>query len=212
MSFDEDLARVTTDPEMFRRAVLRARSRELAEDAIQETARAIAARRSSEAIGNLPGFFYVALIHEIDHQLGRAAAIPAVDIVATSDRNQTDPYMTGARPATPVEGEAQLRALATAVLNGLARHEHGMTPLVPARSEDAALYRSVVVQAAKEIFELLIEGSVAAADWNEVLEAAYPQWFDQPGLSRDARDQRLSRGRRDVRSLLRSVLSRDQLA
>ncbi len=49
---------------------------------MQETARAIVERKSPDAIENLRAFFYVALIREIDHQLGRPTAIPDADISA----------------------------------------------------------------------------------------------------------------------------------
>ncbi len=76
--------RVVTDTEMLRLAIRRAGSRELAEDAIQETARALGERKSLDAITNLRGFFYVSLVHEIDHQLGRPSAIPAGDAAEIS--------------------------------------------------------------------------------------------------------------------------------
>ena len=75
MDIYDDLADIAADQEMYRRAVRR-RRRELAEDALQETVRAIAGRQSTKAIENLAGFFYVSLIREIDHQLGRPTAIP----------------------------------------------------------------------------------------------------------------------------------------
>lgn len=214
MDFREDLARLATDPGMFRRALRRARNRELAEDALQETARALAERKSPEAIENLPGFFYISLIREIDHQLGRPVAIPTGDIAAVSDVGQDHASPSAALPPCSVEGEADLRILAEAVLSRF-RHEparNGLIALVPARSEDPRLYRAAIVFAAKVIFELLLEGYVTLADWNAVLKAAYPQWCDEPGLACTTVDQRLSRARRDVQSLLRSVLSRDQLA
>lgn len=210
MGFHEELARIATDPDMFRRALRRARSRELAEDALQETARAIAERRNPTAIENLPGFFYVSLIREIDHQLGRPAAIPTEDIGATSDRCQGSESLAQAS----VEGEMDLRILAETVLSRFERgqaRDHLMT-LIPARSDDPRRYRTAIVGATKVIFVLLLDGYVTAADWNAILKAAYPQWCDEPGLARAAIDQRLSRARRDVQSLLRSVLSRDQLA
>jgi hypothetical protein len=88
----------------------------------------------------------------------------------------------------------------------------GLTSLIPARSGDPGHYRSAIAWAAKTIFSLLVEGYVTAPDWNAILKAAYPQWCDEPGLAPDARDQRLSRARRDVQQLLRTVLSRDELA
>ena len=84
--------------------------------------------------------------------------------------------------------------------------------LVPARSDDPRSYRTAIVSAARAVFELLLDGYVTAADWNAILKTAYPPWCDEPGLARATMDQRLSRARRDVQSLFRSLLSRDQLA
>lgn len=214
MGFHEDLARIASDAEMLRRAVRRAGSRELAQDAMQETARAIAERKNSEPIENLRGFFYVALIREIDHQLGRPAAIPAADIGALSDRSQDRTTSAARLPPASVHDEVHVRIVAEAVLERFER-EHArvmLMALVPARSDDPRSYRNAVVSAARAVFELLLDGHVAAADWNAILKAAYPQWCDEPGLARATMDQRLSRARRDVQSLLRSLLSRDQLA
>jgi hypothetical protein len=209
----QELARIAADPEMFRLAVRRAGCRELAKDAMQETARAIVERKSPDAIENLRAFFYVALIREIDHQLGRPAAIPDADISLTSDRHQYRTSLSAQQPA-PVEGAAQLRILAIRVLALFERERacYALTSLIPARSGDPGRYRSAIVWAAKTIFALLVEGYVTAPDWNAILKTAYPQWCDEPGLAPDARDQRLSRARRDVQQLLRTVLSRDELA
>lgn len=213
MGFHDDLATVATDAGMLRLAIRRAGSRELAEDAIQETARALGERKNPDAIGNLRGFFYVALIHEIDHQLARPSAFPAgegEEIWARPDLTSR----AGARPPAEVEADAHLRMLAETALARLEREgaRHGTAALIPARSGDPGLYRSAIARSARVIFALLVEGYVTAMDWNAILKAAYPQWCDEPGLARDTRDQRLSRARRDVQSLLRSVLSRDELA
>ena len=108
MVFHDDLATIANDPEMRRLAIRRAGSHELAEDAMQETARAIAERKSPDAIENLRGFFYVALIREIDHQLGRPTAIPAADIGALSDRSQD--RTTPAAPVPPASVHDEVRA------------------------------------------------------------------------------------------------------
>jgi DNA-directed RNA polymerase specialized sigma24 family protein len=214
MGFHEDLARMAADPEMLRRAMRRAGSRELAEDAMQETARAIAERKCPDVIENLRGFFYVALIREIDHQLGRPAAIPAEDIGALSDRSQERTSGLAAVLPASVDDEVRVRLLAEAVLERFDR-ERGrdlLMALVPARSDDPRGYRIAIVSAARTVFGLLLEGYVTPADWNAILKNTYPQWCDEPGLARAAMDQRLSRARRDLQSLLRSVLSRDQFA
>jgi DNA-directed RNA polymerase specialized sigma24 family protein len=215
MDIYDDLADIAADQEMYRRAVRRAGSRELAEDALQETVRAIAGRKSPGVIENLAGFFYVSLIREIDHQLGRPTAIPVGgDIGLVSDRTQVRTSPAAAPVPASVADEAHLRVLAETVLNRFERERtrNQLLDLVPARSEDPHRYRNAVASAAKAIFKLLLDGYVTAADWNVILKAAYPQWCDEPGLARGAIDQRLSRARRDVQSLLRSVLPRDQLA
>lgn len=210
MDFHDDLATIVNDPEMRRLAIRRSGNRELAEDAIQETARAVAERKSRDAIENLRGFFYVAMVHEIDHQLGRTSAIPVGDAVELADGTS----LALALPSISVEGDAHLRMLAGVVLARLERERarKGLADLIPGRSGDPGLYRSAVFRTAKMVFVLLLEGHVTAHDWNAILKAAYPHWCDEPGLARDARDQRLSRARRDVQALLRSVLSRDEFA
>lgn len=214
MGFREDLERIASDAEMLRRAVRRAGCRELAQDAMQETARAIAERKSPDVIENLRGFFYVSLIREIDHQLGRPAAIPAADVGALSDRSQGRTAPAAPVPPASVHDEVHVRILAEAVLERFER-EHArimLMALVPARSGDPRSYRTAIVSAARAVFELLLDGYVTTADWNSILKTTYPQWCDEPGLARATMDQRLSRARRDVQSLLRSLLSRDQLA
>ena len=214
MVFHEDLVTIVKDAEMLRLAIRRAGSRELAEDAMQETVRALGERKSLDAIENLRGFFYVALIHEIDHQLGRPSALPVGDVREIGDRR---PHLTspaGALPPVVAETDAHLRILAEVVLARLEREGacNGPAALIPSRSRDPSLYRLAIARSAKLILVLLLEGCVTAMDCNDILKAAYPQWCDEPGLARDARDQRLSRARRDVQHLLRSLLSRDQLA
>jgi len=215
MDIYDDLADIAADQEMYRRAVRRAGSHELAEDALQETVRAIAGRKSLEAIENLAGFFYVSLIREIDHQLGRPTAIPVGgDIGLISDQAQVRTSPAAAPVSASVEDEAHLRVLAETVLNRFERERtrNQLLDLVPARSEDPRRYRNAVASAAKAIFELLLDGYVTTADWNAILKAAYPAWCDEPGLARAAVDQRLSRARHDVQALFQSILTRDQLA
>jgi hypothetical protein len=82
---------------------------------------------------------------------------------------------------------------------------------VPGRSPDQHRYRVTIVATARRILDLLLEGCVTSADWNAELTARYPQWCNEPGLARDAIDQRLSRARSDVRALLRSIVTREEL-
>lgn len=209
----EELARIAVDPEMFRLAVRRAGSRELAEDALHETVWAIVQRKSPQAIENLRGFFYVSMVREIDRQLGRPAAVPVGNISEISDRAHGRTSPATVLPPANVDDEAHLQIVAEAVLGRLqsAHARDQLMTLVPERSEDPRRYRTAIISAAKAMFELLLEGYVTAADWNAILKTAYPQWCDEPGLARAAIDQRLSRARHDVQFILRSILPRDQL-
>ncbi len=71
-----------------RLAERRARSRELAEDALQETFRAVAQTQNPGAIKDLRAFFCKSLIREISHQLARPVPVPAGDIGVLADSRQ----------------------------------------------------------------------------------------------------------------------------
>ena len=56
-----------------------------------------------------------------------------------------------------------------------------------------------------------VTGDVSDADSNSELIAAYPEWFAEPGCAENARHQRFCRARADVRHLLSTIVSRDDL-
>jgi DNA-directed RNA polymerase specialized sigma24 family protein len=212
MGFLDDLAKLVQDPEVRRLAERRARSHELAEDALQETFRAVAQMQNPETVRDLRAFFCKALIHEINHQLARSAPILTEDISVISDRRQAGTSSSGTSPPASAATEAHLRLLAGAALTRLERDRDELMAFVPARSSDSRRYRSAIIAAARPILRLLFEGHVTSADWNAVLKSEYPQWFGEAGLARDAIDQRLSRARGDVQLLLQAIFPRDQLA
>ena len=208
MGFQDDLAELAADPAIRRLAMRRARSRELAEDALQDTFYAVAQTRNPEAIEDLRAFFCKSLIRAINRQLSLSAPVPAEDIGAIADRFQ-DASPSGTSSPTSVASEAQLRILADAALTRLERDRAELMAMIPARSGDPGRYRCTIVAAAGTILRLLLRGPVAMADWNAVLRSGYPQWCDEPGLPHDALYQRLSRARGDVQWLLRAILPRD---
>ena len=212
MGFLDDLAKLVGDPEVRRLAERRARSRELAEDALHDTFRAVAQTQNPEAIRDLRAFFCKSLIHEINHQLARSVPVLTEDICAISDRRQDHTPSAGASPSASAESEAHVRLLAKAALTRLERDRARLMASVPARSDDPRRYQSTIIAAARAILGLLFEGHVTSADWNAVLKSQYPQWCDEPALARDAIDQRLSRARGDVQLLLRAIFLRDELA
>jgi len=211
MGFLDDLAKLVEDPAIRRLAERRARSRELAEDALQDTFHAVAQTRNPDAIEDLRAYFCKSLIRAIYRQLTLSEPIPAEDIAAIADGRQG--LSTSGTPApASVESQADLRLLAEAALIRLERDRAELMAMVPARSDDPRRYRRMIVAVAERILRLLFEGSVATADWNAVLRLEYPQLCDEPGLAHDALYQRLSRARADIQSLLRVILPRDLIA
>jgi hypothetical protein len=211
MGLLDDLAKLVEDPAIRRLAERRARSHELAEDALQDTFRAVGQTRNPEAIEDLRAFFCKSLIHAINRQLTLSAPIPAGDIAAIADSRQ-GLSSSGTSASASVASEAHLRLVAEAALTRLERDRAELMTMVPARSGDPRRYRRTIVAAAGRILRLLFEGPVTMADWNAVLRSEYPQLWDEPGLAHDALYQRLSRARADIQVLLRVILPRDLIA
>lgn len=209
MGFREELAKLARDPAIRRLAASRAGSRELAEDALQETYWAVLRVKSSQAIQDLRAYYCRSLIREIIHQRSRSTLVPVEDIAATTEQERTGSSLYN--PPASVEYEASIRLLAETVLTRLEHDRDQLMSSVPARSPDHRRYRAGIIAAARAILLLLLQGDLASADWNAILKSAYPQWYDEPGSPRDGRDQRLSRARRDVRSLLQKILPRYEL-
>lgn len=210
MAFHDDLAKLVADPAIRALAIRRARSRELAEDALHDTFYAVAKTGNPEAIEDLRAFFCKSLIRTINRRFSLSEPIPTEDISATADGFQ-DFSPSGISSPAAVEDEAQLHILAEAVLTRLDRERAELMAMVPARSDDPHRYRSTIVDAAGTILRLLLRGPVTTADWNAVLGAEYLQWCNDSGLARDALYQRLSRARADVQALLQAILPRDWL-
>lgn len=99
MGLHEDLTRVVADPGIRRLARRRAGSPQLAEDALQETYRAVAQTKNPENIVDLYAFFRTALIHWINQQLTRPSAVPVPDVGLISDLQQGQAWQAGRGPA-----------------------------------------------------------------------------------------------------------------
>jgi DNA-directed RNA polymerase specialized sigma24 family protein len=212
MGLHEDLVRVAADQRMRRLARRRAGSPQLAEDALQETFHNVAQTKHPETIVDLYAFFRTALIHWINQQLTRPSAVPVPDVALISDVQQGQTWPLAAARPVSVEDEAHLNLLTETLLRRLDRDHDDLMALVPARSDDPRHYQRAITESAQTIFELSMDGYVAATDWNAILKNAYAEWFDEPALTRDAIDQRLSRARRDVQALLQAIFSQDQIA
>jgi DNA-directed RNA polymerase specialized sigma24 family protein len=210
MGYREDLARVRDHPAMRQVALRRAGTRDLAEDALQQTYYNVV-RVNPENIRDLHAFFCKALIREIARLHSRPAFIPIEDIDAIPDDHQIH-----ASPrddaSSHIDDEVCSRLLGQLLLARLGQRHDLLMASVTGRSPDHRKYRSVIAAAAARILQLLLAGHAPSLDWNAVLKDEYPQYFDEPQLARNARDQRLSRARRDVLELLRKIVVRAELA
>jgi len=207
-SFYDELARIRQDPQIWRLALRRAGSRELAEDALQETYYSVARVKDPGHIENLRAFFCRALINQISHLRGQLNPVPVEDpemLAATRQGNWV--HAAGG----PVEETAVRLQLAATWRKRFRLERERLMALVPKRSSDPRRYREVIVATAAKILHAAVDGRVNWADSDDVLRAAYPDWFDEPGCTRDTYYQRLSRARREMQVLLMAVVGRDEL-
>ena len=208
-SFDDELARIRQDPQIWRLALRRAGSRDLAEDALQETFYSVARVKDPGRIENLRAFFCRALINQISHLRGQLNPIPVEDPeMLEGTRQQGGRVHAVTRPVNETAVWLQLTA---AWRKRFHRERRRLMAMVPERSSDPRRYREVIVATAAKILHATVDGHMNWTDSDDALRAAYPDWFDEPGCTRDTNYQRLSRARREMRVLLMAVVSRDEL-
>jgi len=87
-----------------------------------------------------------------------------------------------------------------------------LSAMVPESSSDPDRYRAVILAAAEEILRSAGDGKVTWADSNAALRATYPEWFGEADRCSDIHYKRLSRARHEVRALLRTIVSQEELA
>jgi DNA-directed RNA polymerase specialized sigma24 family protein len=203
-SFQENVSALTQDPQIKRLAERYARSRDVAYDALQETYYAVVRVRDPDQIADLRKYFCRVLQRQVVKLLELAGPSPTDDVDALlAARSDGAP-----RPGAPAEERAVRSVQAAAWLRRLARLP---AVSVPKRSADSRRYQTVIVTIARYVLLALLEAEVSAADLDRLLARAYPEWFADEDASRATYHQRLSRGRRDVRAVLASVISRDEL-
>jgi DNA-directed RNA polymerase specialized sigma24 family protein len=207
--FHEELLRICTGPEAWGLALRRAGSRDLAEDALQETFYAVSRVKDPGHIENLRAFFCKSLIREINHQRAQLRPIPVEDPETVAGNQQRLPLP--GRAAGTVDGEAVWLVLAETWLTRFHREREQLRVMVPERSNDPGRYRHVVVAVAEEILRTAVQDRVSWADCNKALQAAHPSWLNEPGCDLATLYQRLRRARQDIRMLLKTVVTRDEL-
>jgi hypothetical protein len=209
-SFYDEVCEIRGDLEIWRLAVRRAGSFDLAEDALQDTFYAVARVSDPERIENLRGFFCRALIRQIAHLRGQLGPLPLEDPEAAVSWQQRHGVI-GAAAGGPVDDGALWHLRAEEWLERLRVRRQQIWAAVPERSARPGHYRAVVVAVAQEILRAGCDGQVSPADFDAALQARYPEWFAETGCAQDTRYQRLSRARRDVREALKAIVSRHEL-
>ena len=210
-SFHDELTGIWRDPQIRRLAVHRAGSRDLAEDALQETFYSVARVKDPGHIENLRAFFCRALINQITHLRSQIRPLPVEDPETLAGPRQHGIRLHAPAAARSVDEAAVWLQLA-ATWRQRFQSEHGrLMAMVPTRSKDPLRYRQVIVATAAKILHAAADGHVNWADSDLALRAAYPGWFEEPGCTRDTYYQRLSRARAEVRELLRAVVHKDEL-
>jgi hypothetical protein len=205
--FLEQLLEIRQDLTVRKLALRRASDPELAEDALNEAYYAVA-RRGPDGINDLRAYYCKTLIN-VANKLYQFAATPTADLERIAESSQDRP---GSRwVPRPVDETVCSGLLATAWLGHFAARRGELAGKVPGRSPDPDRYRAVIVAASERVLRANVTGDVSDADSIPELSAAYPAWFSEPECAENTRHQRFARARGDVRDLLRTIVSRDDL-
>jgi hypothetical protein len=93
----------------------------------------------------------------------------------------------------------------------LAMNHVALTSNVPGRSPEPDKYRNVIATVSKEMLDAILTGDFREVDLNLALRAAYPEWFAERLADASNIHQRFARARADIRGLLKTVVSLDEL-
>jgi hypothetical protein len=206
--FQERLLEIWQDPKVRSLALRRAGDVELATDALNQAYDAVA-RRGPEGIRDLRAYYCRTLINVVKNLICQFGPTLAEDFERVAESRQGKP---GCQPVPrSVDETVCIRLLAVAWLEPFATLRSELAAQVPGRSHDPGRYRAVIAAVSERVLRANIAGDVSDADSGPELIAAYPEWFGEPGCAENTRHQRFSRARADVRDLLRTIVSRDDL-
>jgi DNA-directed RNA polymerase specialized sigma24 family protein len=183
---------------------------EVAADALQSAYYAIARLNNLEQIENLRAYFCKVLIRAVHRERSQLGAALVEDFVYVAEVRQDAVSCHPASPPQPADA-ACISLQARAWLELFAAQRGRLLAAVPVRSNDATRYRMVIYAAAEQVLRDAINAEPSEADTNDALRAAYPAYFNQPGVAVNTCHQRFRRAREDVRALLQEVVNRDEL-
>jgi DNA-directed RNA polymerase specialized sigma24 family protein len=203
------LAAIREDPQVRRLARTRAADHELAEDALQQTYAAMARVTDPERIEDLRAYFCRVLIRAINSIRGQLGAILLDDFASVADARQGKAVSEA--PQRPLDESVAANLVARGWLERFIAERESLAATVPPRSAEPGRYRNLIVSVAGEVLRSVVAGDVCDADGNPALRTAYPEWFAEEDAAAGNSHQRFSRARSDVRTLLRKIVSRDDL-
>lgn len=205
-AFPPELLAIWADPEVRRLAARRAGDPELAQDALLQAVCAVAAVRDLGRIEDLKAYFCRVLINEVYRLHGQLAAVGVCDPATLAEMGEA-----GMPGRSPDEAAVVTRLMVRTWLERFRAQRNRLRASVPGRSGQPGRYRDLIVVVAEDVLRAAFHGDVSQADSTEALQDAFPEWFGQSGAAENTYHKRLSRARRDVRALLREVVSRDEL-
>jgi hypothetical protein len=206
----QELAAILREPRIKSLALWWAGTPELAEDALYAAYCAVARMRNPQQIRDLRAYFCRTLyraVNELRYQLGASLV---EDFGRVADTHQDEPG-SNVLPPRPFDETVILVQLSRDWFGCFAAQRAELASRVPGRSPDPVRYRDTIVSIAQRVLFAIVTEDVSDADSNPALCAAYPDWFAEPGCAENTCHQRFSRARLDVRGLLRTIISRDDL-
>jgi len=201
----QELLEILEDPQVKGFALRYAGDREVADDALQTTYYVLARLRHLEHIKDLRAYFYQVLRRETSRERRQLRAVLADDFASLAEERQGTAGSLGSPPSS-FEDAVSASLYFRSLHNRLAGDRDGLLASVPARSADPNRYRAVIRAVADQVLRDGIRGEAGEADTNDAFRAAYPEYFNQPGVSPNTCHQRLVRARSDVRNLVLEVV------
>jgi hypothetical protein len=160
-------------------------------------------------IEDLRAYFCRVLIRMINALRGQLGAVLPDDFTGLADACQAK--ARGEALDSPVDETVAANMLTDGWLKRFTAERESLTAAVPGRSPDPSRYRELIVSVAEQVLKAIVTADVCDADGNPALRVAYPEWFADYGGTDGNAHQRFSRARADVRVLLRTIVSRNDL-
>jgi hypothetical protein len=205
----EQLAAIREDPQVKALARAWARDPELAEDALQEAYYAMARVKNPDLIEDVRAYFCRVLMRKIDRIRGQLGAIVVDDFAGLAGTRRLN--LGGEALPRSVDEIVITKLLTRKWLLCLASQRVALVRAVPGRSPNPGRYRDVIATVAEWMLLSILAGDTRAANTNLALCSTYQEWFAEDGVDVDNIYQRFARARADIRELLQSVISLDEL-